>query len=303
VRIGNTSIQDHPPLDSADIPTNGRNVPPESKEGNEARLFRHGLEARYAAMKIGSLYDRLEVDAGASTQKIREGYQAVMKNIESGPSLRTDVEDLKPLLDKMRRKVVDAYKTLTDPERRRDYDKYLKGTSPDATHASVVKPKSATRQSSVTMVSRTSTPFDSDATIPPQNNTNKGAEPHYIDAKRHLDAGLYFEAIGSLNEALRLDPENGKYHRLLGQLLAQNPSCAKASQQHFQRAIEIDPHDTSAYLGLADLFEEAGLSVRARKVYQKVVAIEPENEVALRKLNGIASVPSLTQKMKSLFSR
>jgi tetratricopeptide (TPR) repeat protein len=304
LRIGNSGVQAEPHHDGADTPTNGRSVSAKPNEADEAKRFRNGAEARYAAMKIGSLYDRLEVDAGASTERIREAYQSVMKAIEPGPSLRANVVDLQPRLEKMRRKVVDAYKTLSDPERRRDYDLYLKGTSPDATAASVVKPKNGTRESSVTMASRaSSTPFDSDQEPSPRERAKRDAEPHYIDAKRNLDAGLYFEAIGSLNEAIRLDPNNGKYHRLLGQLLAQNPSCAKASQQHFLRAIEIDPYDTSAYLGLADLFEDAGLAVRARKVYQKVITIEPENEVALRKLNGIASLPSLTQKMKGLFGR
>ncbi len=305
LRIGNPGAQAHPPDGGAEAATNGRSVSAKRDEVDETKKYRNGVEARYAAMKLGSLYDRLEVDSGASTERILEAYQSVMKAIEPGPSLRGNIEDLQPRLEKMQRKILDAYKTLTNPERRREYDLYLKGTSPDATAASEVKPKkNGARESSVTMASRASnTPFDSDQEPSPGEIGKRAAEPHYIDAKRHLDAGLYFEAIGSLNEALRLDPENGKYHRLLGQLLAQNPSCAKASQQHFQRAIEIDPDDTNAYLGLADLFEEAGLAVRARRVYEKVITIEPENEVALRKLNGIASVPSMTQKVKSLFSR
>ena len=304
LRIGNPDAQAHPPHGGDDIPANGRSVSAKPTESDEEKIFRNRVVARYAAMKIGSLYDRLDVDAGASTEKIREAYQSVMKVIEPSPTLRANVEDLQSCLEKMRRRIGDAYKTLSDPERRRDYDLYLKGTSPDATAVSVVNANNGARESSVTMASRnSSTPFDSDDEPSPREIAQRDAEPHYIDAKRHLDAGLYFEAIGSLNEALRLDPDNGKYHRLLGQLLAQNPSCAKASQQHFQRAIEIDPYDTNAYLGLADLFEEAGLAVRARKVYEKVITIEPENEVAHRKLNGIASVPSLTQKVKSIFSR
>jgi tetratricopeptide (TPR) repeat protein len=267
-------------------------------------------------MKIGSLYDRLEVGVDASSDQIRGAYQKVKKALEPDATFRNEVEELQPLLKKMQGKVLDAYKTLTDPNRRREYDLYLKGTSPEATAASnpdqlfgQARESLLTRASTHTMVpaqgtSSTITVGSANLRTPKprpsaRDRVQKGAEPYYVDAKKHLDAGLYFEAIGSLNEAVRLDPENGKYHRLLGKLLAQNPSCTKASQQHFQKAIEINPKDTSAYLGLAELFEEAGLEDRARKVYEKVTTIDPENEVALCKLSGIAGASRATVVSKS----
>jgi Flp pilus assembly protein TadD len=140
---------------------------------------------------------------------------------------------------------------------------------------------------------RTSSLFFDTQTLPVDaDRTRKDAERFYIEAKRHLDAGRCFEAICSLNEAVRHDPDNAKLHRLLGDLLALQPGCDQASREHYRKAVELDPYDVDSHLRLADLLEEAGLPLKARKVYEKVIDIVPDNEVALRKLGGITSLPS-----------
>ena len=99
---------------------------------------------------------------------------------------------------------------------------------------------------------------------------------HYVEARRYLLGGSYFDAIATLNEAVRLDSEKAAYHKLLAQLLAQNPSCTEASQKHFKRAIELDPDDMETQLGLAALYEQQGLTDQARAIQEKAMSFDQD---------------------------
>jgi tetratricopeptide (TPR) repeat protein len=98
------------------------------------------------------------------------------------------------------------------------------------------------------------------------------AELYFLEANRHWQAGDYFDAIASINEAVRLNPDKANYHRVLGRWLAENPSCGEAAREHFERAIALDPADREAQLELAKLFENEGEPEKARGIYQKLGA-------------------------------
>jgi hypothetical protein len=107
----------------------------------EESTFRDSLVARHAAMQFGNLYDRLGVDIRASTERIREAYQEVMKSLEPQPHFRDRIEDLWSRLEKVRKKVTEAYSILTDPVQRSAYDRSIDGPSPEATLAPEASPE------------------------------------------------------------------------------------------------------------------------------------------------------------------
>lgn len=293
LRTANPVTQTRAPTNGVQTRSNGKSVSKPSSVGDEEKIFRNRVVALHAAMTFENLYDRMEIDVNSSIEEIRDAFQEVMKSLEPSRAFQANIEDLQYRLEKIRRMVVEAYKTLSDPQKRRDYDLYLKATSPEATSVSVSEPQNGPQESSITTALRALSPmFGSRSVRCDLDGTRKDAEPHYIDAKRYIDAGRYLEAIGSLNAALRFDPNNAKLHRLLGHLFAQNPGCDQVSREHYRKAIELDPYDVDSHLGLADLLEEAGLLTRAQKVYEKVIGIVPDNEVALRKLSEIAGLPS-----------
>jgi DnaJ-class molecular chaperone len=86
-------------------------------------------------MQFGNLYDRLGVDTRASNERIHEAYQEVMKSLEPEPHFRDKIEDLRSRLDKVKKKVTEAYDILTDPVQRGAYDRSIDGPSPEATLA------------------------------------------------------------------------------------------------------------------------------------------------------------------------
>jgi curved DNA-binding protein CbpA len=225
---------------------------------DEEKRFRDGVVARYAAMRFGNLYDRLGVDFGASEETIREAYAEVLASLRPDPSFEANLDDLERRLVDVSRKVAEAFETLVDPMKRRAYDRSLNGYSPESTIASqgfsseTIAPGTPTREED------------------PAGKAQREAELYYLEGTRLAEDGEYFDAIASLSEAVRLHPRKGSYHRHLAKLLAQNPSCLEAAQEHFERAIELDDTDEEAYNELARLYQEEGLTGKAQQIKVKL---------------------------------
>ncbi len=223
--------------------------------------FRDGIVARHAAMKFGSFYDRLGIGSTASEKRILEAYEDALETLEPDPSFADELEDISKRLRQVRGSLIEAYETLADPERRRAYDRSLSTMSSEATNA-------ADALSALTVAVRAQSPKPPAVTPPPA--AVQEAELYFLEANRHWQAGDYFDAVASINEAVRLNPDKANYHRVLARWLTENPSCIDAAREHFERAIALDPSDREAQLELAKLFESEGEPEKARGIYQKL---------------------------------
>jgi tetratricopeptide (TPR) repeat protein len=234
----------------------------------EEKRFRDALIARHAAMKFGDLYDRLGVLAGSPEKRIKEAYEEVLRSLEPDASFRQRVDDLRQRTEEVRAKVREAYQVLGDPDRRRDYDRSQSGISPESTLAAeTLAPAGSPPARGKARAKETPPPASRRG-----NYAKQEAELRYLEANRFWQAGDYFDAVASMNEAVRLDPDKASYHRVLGRWLAENPSCSEAAREHLERAISLDPGDREAHLGLAHLFETEGLAEKARGIYEKLAA-------------------------------
>jgi tetratricopeptide (TPR) repeat protein len=237
----------------------------------DERLFRDSVLARHAALQFGNYYDRLGVDLDASGKKVRAAYEKVMASLEPQAVFRGRIDDIKKKLANVRRKVRAAYEVLSVAETRWQYERSFAKTSPESTLAAHTVAGQARGNPAQTLVSGSSP-------------KKERVELLFLEAKRLYNDGEYFDAIASLNEVLNLDPGSGRYNRLLAQWLAQNPGCWEASQEHFERAIELNARDVEAYLGLAALHEEATHIDKASPLYEHILTLDPENRVAREKL-------------------
>ncbi|GMR24410.1 MAG: hypothetical protein BMS9Abin37_2952 [Acidobacteriota bacterium] len=245
----------------------------------DERRFRDAVLARHAALQYGNYYDRLGIDLDASCKKVRTAYEEVVASLEPQAVFRERLGDIEKKLANVRRKVREAYEVLSVAETRWQYERSFANTSPESTLAAHT-------------VARQTRTFGKDSArtlVPGSSPKKEQAELLFLEAKRLYNDGDYFDAIASLNEVLNLDPGSGQYNRLLAQWLAQNPGCWEASQEHFERAIELDARDVEAYLGLAALHEEASHIDKASPLYEHILTLDPENRVAREKLEPRAS--------------
>jgi len=87
---------------------------------------------------------------------------------------------------------------------------------------------------------------------------------YYRLAQVQLEQGKTLPAIGSVDRALKLDPENAEAHYLLGFIRYQQ-SEYKPAEKEFRRAIRLNPYYTDAHNHL-------GLVYREVKEYDKALS-------------------------------
>jgi tetratricopeptide (TPR) repeat protein/TolB-like protein len=91
-------------------------------------------------------------------------------------------------------------------------------------------------------------------------------------------------AIGAYQKALIHNPLSGKVFASLGKIYYSEKGLYYESLQAYKKAVELDPINTEARLGLAEVYEDKGLYQEAIGEYRKVVELDAKNTGALYNL-------------------
>lgn len=81
-------------------------------------------------------------------------------------------------------------------------------------------------------------------------------------------------AIAPLEKLIALNPKEGLYHLVLGQVYAAQKNGDRANAA-FDRAIQIDRKDYRPVLGKALLLKEQGKAEQAKSLFEQAVALAP----------------------------
>jgi serine/threonine protein kinase len=99
---------------------------------------------------------------------------------------------------------------------------------------------------------------------PPKDDDPQGAEEIFLRAERAYESQDYWMTIELCRHAIDLYSLEAKYHHLLGLALLENSNWRKEAEESLRRAAELDP-DNPEYLELlGSIYQEAGLSSRAK---------------------------------------
>jgi tetratricopeptide (TPR) repeat protein len=112
----------------------------------------------------------------------------------------------------------------------------------------------------------------------------KKAEMKYRHAHFLYNQGKYQDALVSMEEALRLKRNKGSYVLLLAMIETKIPAFKRKAEEDFLRAIDLEPWVVEAYVEMGKFYKDVGLSVKAAKMFRKVLEMEPENKTALHEL-------------------
>jgi len=91
-------------------------------------------------------------------------------------------------------------------------------------------------------------------------------------------------AIGAYQKALVHNPLSGKVYASLGKIYYSEKSLYYESVQAYKKAVDLEPVNTEARMGLAEVYEDKGLYPEAIGEYRKVVELDPKNTGALYNL-------------------
>jgi len=91
-------------------------------------------------------------------------------------------------------------------------------------------------------------------------------------------------AIAAYQKALVHNPLSGKVYASLGKIYYSEKSLYYESVQAYKKAVDLEPVNTDARMGLAEVYEDKGLYPEAIGEYRKVVELDPKNTGALYNL-------------------
>lgn len=245
----------------------------------EEQAIRDDILSRHAALSSATLYDLLGISMNASNAELKKAYYAMAKKYHPDRHHSPFLHDVHGQLEELFLKVQKAYQKLSDPLARRRYDSSLRTEAPRGEVPSMGPPPGAPGIEG-------DPPPTTAAPKEGPGPTDKMAEAQYREGKRHFLEMHFFDAIQCLREAVRLSPDKGHYHKLLAQALVKNPHWRKEAEEHFQKALETDQFDPECFVGLGEIYEAAGMTSRAQKMYAQALNYDPSNEIALEKVEG-----------------
>jgi tetratricopeptide (TPR) repeat protein len=202
----------------------------------------------------GTYYQLLGVSPDSSGKQIKQSFYALAQKFH--PDHHMESQELMVRLKELMGAATSAYKTLADAERRAQYDAHLATSGAYGLH----RPKTASREA---------------------------VDQSFGRAAECLRAGNFVGSIVWLRKCAELSPDEARYHALLARSLSTVEQYRDEAIQEFQRAIELDPWNTAAYIQFAELYESMQLPSRACLLYSKVLEINPVHAKARERLTEL----------------
>lgn len=259
-----------------DIGEKSRELTPTTESGlsEEEHALHQDIMAKFSGLHAGTYYDWLEVRHNAKGEEIKEAFYAMARIYHPDRLHSPRLQDLRRNLEEILTKVTNAYQLLSDPDARERYDRSLRTEAPrgeGSAPRTFVSPQAAAEE-----------------TIDP---SEKAAEQHYQEAKKHFAGGDYHLTAELMDVSLRLDPSNASFHKLQAKALAKNPNWRVDAEEHFQAALKTDPFDVECLIGLGELYEAAGLVRKSERIFFRALGLDPENEELKKRLTKKKQLP------------
>lgn len=197
-------------------------------------------------------YQILDVPSSASMTDIKKGYFAMARKYHPDLFARDLSVEKKEMVEEVFDQITKAYHTLSDETRREDYDKALAEEGTDE-----------------------------------RKSVSKRAEVKFRQAKTLYSQARYEDAMSYLDEAIRLYPNKSSFYLLLAMVETKIPTYLRKAEEHFGKAIKLEPWSPDGYLGLGLMYKNAGLKVKAANQFNKALKVDPGNPNALKELKQL----------------
>ncbi len=221
-------------------------------------------------------YQLLGLDRRAENDDnaIHKGFAQMARQVHPSHAERLDLADKDEMLRVLFERAVHAYWTLNNPSRRIAYNRTLDAPPPQVDEQ--------------------------------QRDIEKRelARDCYRQGTQLLAANDVSAAIDALREAVRMD-RRADYFSLLGQAEARNPAWTDRAINNFRQAIQLDPNDVRARMGLGAAYEEQENEAAAVEHYRAALAAMPDNpeaRIALQRLGEHAPSSRTTGRLRSFFT-
>jgi curved DNA-binding protein CbpA len=225
----------------------------EKKEQDSGDMEKHIAEVIEMSKIFESMnyYQILNVDRDAEINSVKKAYFSLARKYHPDLFDRNLSPEIKEIIEEVFDKISKSYSTLSDETKRKNYDSKID---------SMLAPEEGRR------------------------DWGRKAEIKFRQGKIEYKSGNYEAARVLFEEAVRRQPSKGPYYVWLALVESKIPSRRKQGEKNFLRAIQLEPWNIDAFLGLGLLYKKEGLHVKAQKQFEKVLKIDSDNETALREL-------------------
>ena len=206
-------------------------------------------------------YQILNVPPSSSKEEIKKSYFKLARTYHPDLFDQAFSQDMKQKIEEVFASITKAYRTISDDAERRVYDSKMESVSPERKKDAV-----------------------------------KDAEIKFRQGKTLYNRGMYEDAMVLLEEATRLIKEKGSYFLLLALTESKIPAYHKRAEEHFMRAIKLDPWNPEAHVGLGLLYKKSGLTVKAKKRFERALSLDPDHLIASKE----SSLPKKGKKKMGL---
>jgi curved DNA-binding protein CbpA len=225
-----------------------------------------GLE-RFSALQGQNLYQVLGLTTAASESDVRHAYYSLAKKLHPD---KFSEDETKIRAERLFAAITEAYATLSKAESRSEYDKTLSQASD--------KPSAESTAASATAMAR-------------QN---------YLHGRTLYDKQEMVKALTFFEHAVEQDGGKEEHHRYLALVQSRNPRFRKEAEQHFLRAIELNPTRADNYAHLGVLYRKLGQEEKGLEYLQKALSWDAGNEIARSALGSDAEKKGI---LKGLFGK
>ncbi|MCA1814947.1 MAG: DnaJ domain-containing protein [Acidobacteria bacterium] len=241
---------------------------------------RDEFEALLARADAGDYYAMLGVGRTASTADVKRAYYALAKRFHPDRFRRDFAdEETRARIENAFAEIARAYETLRDQRERATYDSKTAARVSETAASEVAAPRrDAARDGRGGGEPAPRGYADPSAT--PQNR----AEDCFQQGLAALTGGNAAAAVAHFGEAVRLSPQQGRYHALYGRALMTSAQTRRQAEAELQLAIKLDPQNASYRVALAELYALVGLPRRAEGELERALALDPRHAAARQML-------------------
>lgn len=222
---------------------------PSGREQTERLQKVEGFKEKISGMNF---YQILDISDSASQADIKKAYFILARKYHPDLFDRDIASAQKEMIDEVFDQITKAYHTLSDEAKRKEYDKEL-----------------------------------SEEALDDGRGIAKKAEIKFRQAKTLYNQARYEDALAFLDEAIRMNANKSSYYLLLAMVETKIPTFTKKAEEHFRKAIRLEPWSPDGYLGLGLLYKNADLKVKAANQFNKALRVDPGNPAALKELKDL----------------
>jgi hypothetical protein len=228
---------------------------------------RQEIERTFEEFQSKNHWEVLEVARGASINEVKDAFQEKAKHYHPDRFRRVSDPELQEKIGFIFCRVKEAYDTLSTQNKAEDYKKLEEKESQyEEKQKSWTPPTEAAsgegdEKNRVEQLSRSRHPTE--------------AQAFYNRAKRAYDLEDYWTTIQLCQQAIEIVSDKAEYYYLLGQAQSQNPKWRLDAERNFKIATNLDPWKGDYLVALGKLYENAGMTTRAQRMFDQAKAVDP----------------------------